>query len=278
MAVISVINNKGGVGKTTTVFTLGAYFASKGFSVLMLDFDAQASLTEKAQHNDNNASPNDFTIINYLQGANRALFYSDSTGLLKTMQGSKEINEFLTVNKQDFAKKYRDKRTLFRDSVGLLKNIFDIILIDCAPGMFDEQLLTPNEVALMGSDYVLIPIMADMHSITGITKVGEAIKRIKADNPSLSFLGSFFTNIRTEEKLYIGYEETLRNMIGDFLLPAPIRRSAEMQQALSKNMTIFDYRPGSIAAQDYSRLGEVILKRIGKTKKPKQRLTASKPA
>lgn len=263
--VITVINNKGGVGKTTSVFTLGAYFASKRKKVLLLDFDAQLSLTEKAMFNDHSdtAEENDYDVIDFLAGNNTiAKFHIDTSGFLYTMRGSKSINEFLTINKNSNSKEYKEKRTSFQNKVNVLKKNFDIVLIDCAPGMVDETLLTPNEVALLGADFVLIPIMSDNDSISGIIKVTEALKRIKPENPGINLLGVFFTNIRSEEKLYIGYEQKLKEMLGNLLLPTPIRRSAEMQQALSNNLTIFDYRPNSIASEDYTALGKQILSKI----------------
>lgn len=263
--VISIINNKGGVAKTTSVFTLGAYFASLGKNVLLLDLDAQLSLTEKAEKSDHSEKSivNDYDIVDFLNANNKILkFYTDTSGHLYTMRGSKGINEFLTINKNSEPEKYHAKRLLFQRQIKLIKNKFDIILIDCAPGMFDEHLLTPNEVVLLGTDYVLTPITADNDSITGILKVTEAIKRIKPDNPGMEYLGAFFTNVRTEEKIYIGFESMLNKMIGGLLFNTPIRRSTEMQQALSLNTTIFDYRPNSIASKDYAALGEEILQKI----------------
>lgn len=198
--IISIINNKGGVLKTTTTLTLGAYFASKGFRVLLLDFDAQNSLTEKIKAMSEGVGEIEYDILSLLSGSlQHAQFYTDSTGRLFTLQGNPGINEYFGKNIKDSPNEYNARRMQFKEKAELLRKNFDIILIDCAPGMFDERLLTPNEAALLASDYVLVPVGTSTETLTGVLKVSETVKRLRATNPKLQLLGVFLTLVSVQE-------------------------------------------------------------------------------
>lgn len=271
MCIISVINNKGGVAKTTTAFTLGAFLAKKGHKVLLLDVDAQMNLTEKGMSQDSLANENsaeEYTILDFLTNSKKVpSFYSNEDGSLMTLKGDSKINDFLTVNKDLTPEHYNARRNLFKNKAHLLKTNFDYVILDCAPGMFNsENLLTPTEVVLLGTDYVIVPANDGKDSVMGLYKVFDAIKRIKQDNPNIKLLGMVLTIIQKNEVVFQHYQDFTKQLIGDLLFDSYIRRSADMKKALEENITIFDYDANCIAAKDYKDFGEEVLKRIEKYK------------
>jgi chromosome partitioning protein len=265
MSIISIINNKGGVAKTTTAFTLGAYLAKTGKKVLLLDIDAQMNLTEKGMSQDQDQENNDdYTIIDFLTGSHKnPSFYSNEEGTLMTMKGDSRINDFLTINKELSPEEYKVRKFLFKNKARLLKTAFDYIILDCAPGMFNsENLLTPTEVVLLGTDYVIVPANDGKDSILGLYKVFDAVKRIKVDNPNIKLLGMVLTIVNKGEIVFQHYKDYTKELIGDLLFDSYIRRSADMKKSLEENIAIFDYDKNCIAAQDYEKFGEEVLSRI----------------
>ncbi len=267
MSIISIINNKGGVAKTTTAFTLGAFLAKKGKKVLLIDVDAQMNLTEKGMSQDEfqeSVENDDYTIIDFLSGSSKLpSFYSNEDGTLMTMKGDARINDFLTINKELSPEEYNKRRNLFKNKVNMLKVNFDYVILDCAPGMFNsENLLTPTEVVLLGTDFVIVPANDGKDSVLGLYKVFDAIKRIKKENSAIKLLGMVLTIVNKGELVFQHYRDYTKELIGDFLFETYIRRSADMKKALEENISIFDYDKNSIAAIDYENFGEEVLSRI----------------
>lgn len=263
MPIISIINNKGGVAKTTTTFTLGTYLAKKGNKVLLIDLDPQMNLTEKVGAAlDETVS---YNIIDLLNAKPGAVFFSNEDGTLFTVKGNdKELDIFFNVT-SDEEPEYSMKKNSLRKYGELLKNNFDYILIDCQPRMLNSDLLTSNEVALMASDYVIVPAVADKDSISGFQKVINTMKRIQPENPNLKLLGMVLTIVvGRNEKIFRHYKEKLKLQLGDLLFDTDIRRSTEMSQALNSNVSIFDYNEKNATAEDYTNFSEEVLSKISK--------------
>lgn len=266
--VISIINNKGGVAKTTTTFMLGAYLANQGNRVLLIDFDAQMNLTEKVGglHKDVKV---DYNIVDLLNGKRNPSFFTNEDGNLFTIMGTEDIDVYFNINsdQDENSEDYKRKRYSLRAYRELFLNNFDYVLIDCQPRLLNKSLLTSNEVALLASDYVIVPASPDKDSITGFQKVISSIKRIKPENPGLKLLGLVFTIIGSrEEIIYKQYKEAMAGSIGDLLFKSDIRRNTAMQQALNLNSTIFNYSPNSISAEDYTNFGVEVVEKINKLK------------
>lgn len=265
--VISIINNKGGVAKTTTTFMLGAYLANQGNRVLLIDFDAQMNLTEKVGGLSGGVKI-DYNIVDLLNGKPKPSFFTNEEGNLFTIMGTEDIDLYFNINQEDQnSESYKKKRYSLRAYREMFLNNFDYVLIDCQPRLLNKSLLTSNEVALLASDFVIVPASPDKDSITGFQKVITSIKRIKPENPGLKLLGLVFTIIGSrEEIIYKQYKEVMENNIKDLLFKSDIRRNTAMQQALNLNQTIFNYNPGSISAEDYTNFGLEVLEKIEKYK------------
>lgn len=262
MAIISIINNKGGVAKTTTTFTLGSFLARQGKKVLLIDLDPQMNLTEKVGAGLDQTV--DYNIIDFLNAKSNSKFFSNEDGTLYTLKGNdKELDIYFNVKPGD--KDYITKKNSMRKYANILKSNFDYVLIDCQPRLLNSDLLTSNEVALMASDYVIVPAIADKDSISGFQKVLNTMKRIKPENPNLKLLGMVLTIVvGRNELIFRHYKEKLKAQLGDLLFDTDIRRSTEMAQALNSNISIFDYNEKNTSAEDYARLGEEVLFKINK--------------
>ena len=160
MKVISVITEKGGVGKTTTVIHLGAALSEMGNRVLLIDFDSQRNLS------DGYKIPEDYsyTIKNFLDG----------DGDFRVTQ--KKENLFILCGDRNIEKE-KYKRYIIKERLELLNSMmnFDFVLIDCPPRPLNGDLIL-GELALSSSDYVISPIWAEEYSIKGINKLFPSIQ------------------------------------------------------------------------------------------------------
>lgn len=263
MSIISIINNKGGVGKTTTTFQLGAYLASQGRRVLLIDFDGQTSLTEKVG---SNLDTQNYDVVDFLQSSTKNLkdaqFFINEDGMLYSLKGTKEINVLLNVNKQQDPDQWNLLRNSLRKHRAILNQMWDFVLIDCPPQMIMDEFLTPSEVALFASDYVLVPCCADKDSISGFNKVMKSFAQIKKENTTLKMLGMVFTLVQHREVVYQQYRTVMEDVCKGGVFKTSIRRSAEMSQALNLNQPIFSYKKESNPAKDYTDLAEELLSKI----------------
>ena len=186
--IITITNNKGGVGKSTTAQTLSIGLAVKGFKVLLVDLDPQnnTSSTFKALSNDKNiyqVLKGNITIQDAIQKNNYISVLSSSLDL---------------INADDEFKKgaYQYKmHKLVAEQLDKIKNNYDYIIIDTAPNL---SLLTTN--AIYSSDYVLIPMIADIYSIEGLKVINQQIQDIKegTDNKRVNILGLLITNYKAQ--------------------------------------------------------------------------------
>lgn len=245
--IISILNNKGGVGKTTLTIHLGAYLAQQGKKVLLVDFDPQCNLSSRV-----NALQAKYNLKNLIQKDVEGFALVQNTQIpLFCLNGTDKLN-ILSLDK------YTLKKTL-----SFLNSQFDFILIDCQPSLLYEEKLTPNEVALNASDGVIIPIIADVSSMEGIHKLMKSFNRIKqSSNPNLKILGIIFSNVFEKEVLFTKFFATLKELAGELVFDNYIRKNVDIQKAEAQKQTIFEYAPYSVGAIDYQAVGAEFLNKI----------------
>lgn len=242
--IISIINPKGGVGKTTTSIHLGASFAEKGKKTLLIDFDAQRNLSIGYK------IPKDFeyTSRNFLDGDLSNFALTKKNENLYILAGDREIENG------------EYKRNSLAKNLKALESLkFDYVIIDCPPRPITEK-LGLGEIALAASDYVISPIEAEEYSIAGINKLLPSINRIReSHNKKLVFLGFFFNKVIENTINFRKYRAIAQNEAKDFFFKTYIRQDVAVEKAKSKGETVFNSNFKSCIAKDYILLADEIL-------------------
>jgi chromosome partitioning protein len=247
--VIAIVNQKGGVGKSTTAVNLGAFLATDGHDVLLVDLDPQANATsglgvprERVRISTydlllGDTSPADAVAPTAVSG----LYLIPSTIHL----AGAEV-ELAGIPDRE----YRLRRVL-RDVQ------FSMILIDCPPSL---GLLTLN--ALVAATEALIPIQCEYYALEGLVHLLDTIDLVKRHlNPELELAGVLLTMYDPRTNLSAQVEEEVRRHFGDRVYRTVIPRSVRLAEAPSHGKPVSLYDPGSRGAQAYRELAEEVMRR-----------------
>jgi chromosome partitioning protein len=245
--IITLLNQKGGVGKTTTTMNLGGYFSKKGYKVLLVDLDPQANLTTG------------FGVMNEPKNIYGSLLkeYSPNPYVIDTnlsiLISHRNLSGFDRAVVNDI-----DKEFLLSEILKSLKNEYDIIFIDCPPSL---GLLTLN--ALVAADKIIVPLEAQVFSIDGLSSVFETISKVqKRLNENLILLGIFLTKYDQRKILKKEMYASLENLYNEYLLKQTIRDNISLAEAPLNNQHIFQYDEKSIGAIDYKNLADELIERL----------------
>lgn len=248
MKIISIITEKGGVGKTTTSIHLGASFAQKGFKTLLIDFDAQRNLSIGMK------VPKDFgyTVKNFLQSDFQNFKLINKNDKLFILAGDREIEK----------KNY--SRVLLSKNIKILEELnFDYVIIDCPPRPITIDNVGLGEMALVASDFVISPIEAEEYSIEGINELLPSVVRIKTTyNSKLEFLGFFFNKVISNTINFKKYRSIALNQASGYFFTNHIRQDVCVEKAKEQGETVYITAPNSRAVKDYENLVQEILKKI----------------
>ena len=243
--IISVINQKGGVGKTTTVINLAAGLSMKGKKILVIDLDPQGNATTGLGLP--NTTSSDLTIYNVLNGNKKISEVIQSTGFENLYLISSNVDlsglEVETAGDSRRAFKLKDELTsILNDS----KPFYDYIIIDCPPSL---SLLTI--MALVASDALVVPLQTEFFALEGLTQLMKTIERIKSNlNPSLEIRGILLTMYDKRNKLSGEVELEARNYFKDKVYNTAVPRNVRLSEAPSHGVPVLIYDktcPGSKA-------------------------------
>lgn len=252
MKVVSLVNQKGGVAKTTTAAALADYLSRKGKKTLLIDFDPQGSLTTALGLTDDTDCPQALRFLALDKNISEAQRYKFNTYLdvITSDMGLEKAN-ILLINKLG------KERYLRRAINGIAqKEKYDYVVLDSNPS-FSQ--LTIN--VLYASDYVIVPFKPEYNSFKGIMQLFENIKEMKEINPDINVLGFVVTMARrtksTEEAI-----EVIRQFADDQncrLFKPAIRLAVAAADAPSYGKSLYTYQPNSDVAKDYEQLcGEIL--------------------
>jgi chromosome partitioning protein len=249
--IISVVNQKGGVGKTTTSLNLAAFLAEHGKFVLLVDLDPQANATSGLGIDHNNLPAGVYEALIGSHSARRLIHTTEHQGLrvLPSTQALAGASVEL-VN--------ADEREYFLHKALLeVKNDYDYVIIDNPPSL---GMLTIN--GLVAADAVLIPVQAEYYALEGLTQLLNTVNLVR-DNlrPDLEVLGAVITMYDSRTKLSKEVLQELYRFFPDKIFRSVIPRSVRLAEAPSFGKTIIGYDPSSKAAKAYSRLAKEFLMR-----------------
>jgi chromosome partitioning protein len=256
--VISIANQKGGVGKTTSTMNLGVALARQGKKVLLVDSDPQANLTSYlgvATGEGGARTLDEIYLAKRKPTAEEARAYPAATAsgvdLLASDQNLSGVEYYL------FSRP--DREVVLRDFLAHLRPLYDVILIDTPPSL---NLLTLN--ALAASDRVLIPVQPEFFSLEGIVKIRRAIEDVRTRfNPGLDILGVLPTQVSPRRKLSSEVLEALGRELGDRLFTVQIQDTAAVTESTGHGLSVMEYDRSSKGAKDYVAAASELAQRMG---------------
>lgn len=247
--VISITNQKGGVGKTTTAINLSAALAEASQSVLVIDFDPQTNATSGLGVE---LTDEDKTIMDVIRNNTdiKKAIINTHVKDLDILSGDVELSvlELELLNKPDKEKK-------LKQIIDKIKEKYDYIIIDCPPSV---GMLTVN--ALVASDSVIIPVQCEYFSLEGLTQVLDIIDLVRQKmNTKLVVEGILFTMYDGRTKLAQDVVKNVKEVLNEKTFDTLIPRNVRLAEAPSNGMTIFSYDPISSGAESYRKLAAEIL-------------------
>lgn len=250
MKIISVLNHKGGTGKTTSSSNIGAGLALLKKKTLLIDIDPQANLTEGLGIRDTN-----FSIYNAIKDDK----YKTPLPIIEISEFLHLVPSSLDLLGAELELVSRSKReSILEKLLEGVKNDYDYIIIDCPPAM---GLLTLN--ALVPSNTVLVPLEAEFYAYKGIDRLISIIENVQFNfNPALSIGGVFITKCNSQRVLTENIKTSVKKHFGDKLFDTSIRVNVSLAEAPVTGKNIFDYSPNSNGAMDYAKLVNEILRKI----------------
>ncbi len=249
--ILSIFNQKGGVGKTTTVINLASYISKHDKKVLIVDMDPQANATSGIGiRNKNELS---FTIYEALMSDEKIFDCVFETEFERLSILPANIN---LAGAEIEMSRMINRDYLLRDILDEIKEQYDYIFIDCPPSL---NVLTVNSLA--ASDGVIIPIQSEYYALEGVSELINTCKLVqKRINPDLKIDGILMTMSDKRTKLSKQVEDDVRGYFGKIVYKTVIPRNIRLAEAPSFGKPIFEYSPNSTGAISYKKLAIEIVK------------------
>jgi chromosome partitioning protein len=247
--VLSVANQKGGVGKTTTAINLAAALAASELRALLIDSDPQGNSTTGVGVAKNEDRQTLYNVLLREASIRDAIVATEFEGLSLV-----PADQNLVATNLDLVDAEERERRM-QTAINEIRSEYDYLVIDCPPAL---DLLTLN--ALVASDAVLIPIQCEFFALEGISQLMDTIDRVKeAFNPTLRIQGVLLTMYDDRTNLTRQVEADLREFFGKDIFKTVVPRSIRLAEAPSFGKSILAYDPRSRGAEAYIQLAKEIL-------------------
>lgn len=247
MKIISIFNQKGGVGKTTTVVNLAASLGLKNKKVLIIDLDPQGNSTSGLGVDKDEL---EYSIYDALLNNIDFTPFETSAKNVWILPSTSDLSGF-----EIEAVNIQNRESLLKNIIYKLDN-YDFILMDCPPSL---GLLSIN--ALVASDSVLIPIQTEFYALEGVSQLVKTIELIKESlNPNIEIEGVLISMFDGRNNLSLDVVEEVKSYFKDKVFKTVIPRNIRLAEAPSHGLSVIDYEKSSKGAKAYIRLANEIIK------------------
>lgn len=255
MKVISVLNQKGGIGKTTSVRNIGKILSDMGKKVLLIDMDQQGNLTSSFGI-DKRAL--EYTVHDLMEQMANKTTNVPLDNVIISCDDIDLIPSNIKLARADYHfGNIRGREYLLKEILKDVEFDYDFAIIDCPPNL---GIITDN--ALVASNKVYVPMKAEKFALEGISDLLDTVEDIqKFYNPTVNIAAVFLNQIKNRTNLHEVLTDEIREYFGDKLLNTSIRDSIKIAEASALNMAITDYAPSSTGAKDFRELVNEILER-----------------
>ena len=252
MKVISITNQKGGVGKTTSAINIAYFIAKKGFRTLLVDFDPQGNATSGLGIDKNNL---DFTMADVVSGEKQLgeIIIETEFSKLKIAPSTP-----ILANAEVELASAKGRFTRLKDALKSVEADFDYVILDSPPSL---SLLTVN--GFIASDYLILPVQAEFYAMEGLGQLLESMKLVKKGmNPDLELLGVLPTMVDSRTTLGGQVLEEIKKFFPEKIFSNAIPRNIRLAEAPSHGVPIGVYDRFSKGARAYKAVSKEIIQRI----------------
>ncbi len=243
------VNQKGGVGKTTSAINIGAYIALSGKKVLLVDFDSQGNMSSGVGVS--KEKPTVYELIAGLATTQQAVKHSNVKNLDVISASIDLSGAAIELVDQD------DREFFLKNALAPIKDDYDYIFIDCPPSL---GLLTLNGLA--AADAILVPMQCEYFALEGITLLLQTVKKVQQNiNRELKIGGIFFTMYDSRTRLAQDVVMQVKSYFKDLVFNTIIPRNIRLSEAPSHGEPVCLYDPNCVGAKSYEKLAEEVMSR-----------------
>jgi chromosome partitioning protein len=259
MPVVTLLNQKGGVGKTSTTHHLAGTLAASGRRVLLLDNDPQASLSQGFWGPVATAGLDPAATIAALYAGldpfpDQVIKPTGIAGI-DLVPGAKAATDYNVPRPQDAAP---ESQACVRSFLAEVRDRYDLVMIDCPPNLH-----LCSWAALVASDHLIVPLQPEDYGAQGLGPVQESIDLVAGGpNPQLRLLGFLLTMHNARLTIHRLYEKLLREQYGTAVFDATVPYAADFKEAIAQRKSIAQYKPRGASAKALKALADEVLARL----------------